>query len=246
MRLEERVQKFEYKLNETDDQIIEYILKHKQEVVKLSIQALAARLFTVPNTIIRLSKKLGYDGFSQLKNSLKDELRAQQVEPEDGLHLYIQKTFQVIDPDRIALVAKRIHEAERVLLFGVGDTAPFCDMLARDLRITKKNVEFHVHRHETLRETQLLTPDDLLMLISLSGETAQVLEVAQLAKSRGVPLVSLTHFYRNSLQRLADVNLYCYAPKQKIKDYNVTDRTSLLIVLRLLAEACWRLAGLWA
>jgi DNA-binding MurR/RpiR family transcriptional regulator len=243
VRFEERIHKFEYKLNDTDDQIIAYILKHKKDVVTLSIQALAARLFTVPNTIIRLSKKLGYDGFSQLKNSLKEEIRADWNEPEDSLHFNIQKTMQLIDMDRITLVAKLIHEAERVLVFGVGDTAPVCDMVVRDLRITRKHAEFHVHRHETMQECHLLTPHDLLFLISLSGETPQVLEVAELAKSKGIRIVSLTHFSRNSLQRIADVKLYCYSPKKMIKQYNVTDRTPVMIVLRVLAETYWKMAG---
>src|ERR1700730_15457757 len=116
---EERVQKFEYKLNDTDDQIIEYILKNKKEVVNLSIQSLAANLFTVPNTITRLSKKLGYEGFSQLKNSLKEEVIPEQVGQEDSSYFHINKTFSLIDMDRIVMAAKLIREANHVLFFGV-------------------------------------------------------------------------------------------------------------------------------
>lgn len=62
MRFEERVHKYEYKLNDTDDQIIDYILQYKEDVTGQSIQVLASQAYTVPNTITRLSKKLGYDG----------------------------------------------------------------------------------------------------------------------------------------------------------------------------------------
>ncbi|XOS93558.1 MurR/RpiR family transcriptional regulator [Brevibacillus laterosporus] len=74
MLFEEQIKKYEYKLNDTDEQIIEYILKNKEEAVNLSIQNLAAKHFTVPNTITRLSKKLGYEGYSQMKISLKEEI----------------------------------------------------------------------------------------------------------------------------------------------------------------------------
>lgn len=56
MQFQERIQKYEYKLNDTDDQIIEYIINHKQEITNISIQTLTSRLYTVPNTIVRLSK----------------------------------------------------------------------------------------------------------------------------------------------------------------------------------------------
>ncbi|MDB4895903.1 MAG: RpiR family transcriptional regulator [Firmicutes bacterium] len=243
MRFAERVQKFEYKLTDTDDLIAEYLVKNKKAAIGLSIQALAAKFFTVPNTVSRLAKKLGYDGFSQLKNSLKDEIRGEELEPQDSLHENIHKTFELIDPDKMAIVANLIHDAGRVLLFAVGDTGPFCDMLAKHLKIGKKDAEFHVHRHEMLEEIELLTPDDLLFFISLSGETAQVVEMAELGKRKGIPISSLTHFSRNTLQAIADVHLYCYAPPQRLNQRNVTDKTPLMVVLRAFSEYYWRFAG---
>ncbi|HLN63379.1 MAG TPA: MurR/RpiR family transcriptional regulator [Symbiobacteriaceae bacterium] len=244
MRFEERVHQFEYKLTDTDDQIVAYILKNKAAVVTLSIQRLAEIFFTVPNTLSRLSKKLGYDGFSQLKNSLKDEIHGEQAEPQDSLQSNIRKTFELIDPEKMAIVARMIHGAGRVLLFGVGDTAPFCALLAKHLKIAEKEAEFHVHRHETMEEIELLTAHDLLFIISLSGETAQVLEIAQLGKRKGVPIISLTHFSRNTLQGIADVNLYCHSPRKMIKQYNVTDKAPLMVTLRELSEYYWRFVGL--
>ncbi|SEN00275.1 MurR/RpiR family transcriptional regulator [Lihuaxuella thermophila] len=240
MLFEERVQKFEYKLNDTDDQIIEYILKNKKEVANMSIQCLAAKLFTVPNTIVRLSKKLGYDGYSQLKNSLKDEI---QREPEDSLFFHIQKTFSIIDPDQMKMAAKLIHEARHVLFFGVGDTAPFCEMMVKHLKVVGKQSAFYLHRHEILYEMNRSHKKDVLFLISLSGETPQVLEVAKVGKSKGIRTISLTQFSKNSLQQLADVNLYCYAPIQTLNGYDVSDRTPIMIVLRKFAEYYWEYTG---
>ncbi len=49
----------EDKLNDTDDQIVEYIRKNREEIGDISIQAMAKGLYTVPNTIVRFAKKLG-------------------------------------------------------------------------------------------------------------------------------------------------------------------------------------------
>jgi DNA-binding MurR/RpiR family transcriptional regulator len=243
MLFEERVHKYEYKLNDTDDQIIEYILKNKKDVVQMSIQCLAANLFTVPNTIIRLSKKLGYDGYSQLKNSLKEEIQKEKEEQEDSLFFQIQKTFSLIDLDKMEIAAKLIHEAKHVLFFGVGDTAPFCEMMVKHLKVVGKQADFYLHRHEILYEMNRFHKKDVLFLISLSGETPQILEVAMLGKKKGIKTISLTHFCKNSLQQLADVNLYCYAPKRMLNGYNVTDRTPIMIVLRKFAEYYWEYTG---
>ncbi|MEH7514273.1 MurR/RpiR family transcriptional regulator [Gottfriedia acidiceleris] len=243
LQFQERIQKYEYKLNDTDDQIVEFILNNKEEVVGFSIQYLASRLFTVPNTITRLSKKLGFDGFSQMKNSLKEEIFKQDVfTDEDSLTFNIHKTIGLIDQNKLALTTKLIQEARRVLFFGVGDTAPFCEMMIKNLKVVGKQAEYYFHRHDMLYELSRLEPkeNNLLFLISLSGETAQVLDVAELAKQRGIKLISLTHFSKNSLQQIADVNLYCYSPNKKFNEYNITDKTPLLLVLRALSEFYWK------
>lgn len=242
MFLEERAQKFEYKLNDTDDQIIGYIVKNKQIVATLSIQSLAAALYTVPNTITRLSKKLGYDGYSQLKNSLKDELNEEwkeQAEEQNSLYATVQKTYNLIDMDKIELIGRLLGEAKKILFFGVGDSVPFCDMMVKNLKVSGILSDFSIHAHEIRHGINQLNSGDILFLISLSGETPQVLEMAELARTKSITIISLTHFDRNPLQGIADVNLYCYAPKKVLNGHNVTDKTSLMIILRVLSEYIW-------
>lgn len=239
MHFEERIHKFEYKLNDTDDQIIEYILQNKSEFVTKSIQSLAAAFYTVPNTITRLSKKLGYDGFSHLKNSIKDEIDTSSVVNEESSYYLIQKTFELLDMEQIEKITKLIHDAKHVLFFGVGDSADFCEIMVRNLRVAGKGAEFSIHRHEVLHRIEEMNKHDVLILISLSGETEQVLEMAEQAKQRGITIVSLTHFSRNSLEKLASFNLYCYSPKKVMNGYNITDKTPLMVVLQAISQFYW-------
>ncbi|WP_257029223.1 MurR/RpiR family transcriptional regulator [Neobacillus driksii] len=239
MRFEERVHKFEYKLNDTDDQIVEYIEKNRQDFVNQSIQSVSASLYTVPNTITRLSKKLGYDGFSHLKSSIKEELDSAKTPEEDSSYYFIQKTFDLIDMERIETAAKMLHESKHVLFFGVGDSADFCDMMARNLRVVGKTSEHYIHRHEMIHMLDQMNQHDVLFLVSLSGETPQVLEMAEKAKQREIPIISLTHFTRNSLQEAAAINLYCYAPKKTKNGYNITDRTPVMVIIQTLSQFYW-------
>ncbi|WAA12097.1 MurR/RpiR family transcriptional regulator [Fervidibacillus halotolerans] len=239
MQFHERVQKYEYKLNDTDDQIIEYILNHKKEITTLPIQTLANQLYTVPNTIMRLAKKLGYDGFSHLKNSLKNELENDQQVVQSSSFSYIQKTFELIDHELLSNAAKLMKEAKHVLLFAVGDNVDFCYQLKRNLQVIDQPSYFSVHRHETLYYLKKMGPKDVLFCISLSGKTPLVLEIAEEAKKRGVQIISLTHFIRNPLQQMADIPLYCYAPRKEMNGYNITDPSPIMVVLYALSQIIW-------
>ncbi|MCM3718183.1 MurR/RpiR family transcriptional regulator [Fictibacillus phosphorivorans] len=243
MLFEERVHQYEYKLNDTEDQIIEYILNNKEEATTLSIQNLASKLYTVPNTITRLTKKLGYEGFSEMKISLKEEIKTSKAaETKDQLLINMYKTIDLIDKNKFASATKAIQEARRVLFFAVGDTAPFCEMMVKNLKVIGKHGEYHSHRHDMLHEVNQLETSDVLFLISLSGETKQVLDVAKIAKKKGSRIISLTHFNKNTLQSLADINLFCFSPAQSYKDYNITDKTPVMLMVRALSEYYWNAA----
>lgn len=238
MRFEDRAILYEYKLNDTDDQIIEYIKNNRDEVLSLSIKKLGERLFTVPNTIVRLSKKLGYEGFSELKSALKFESE-NEAENNSQILENIKKTLETIDVENIDKICRKLKETKNIYFYGVGDSLPFCEMMTKSLKCVGKKAEFFTHHHDMLYSAENLSPKDLAFIISISGETGQILEAAKIAKEREAYIVSLTHLCGNSLAKLSSQNLYCWAPKRIINNYNVTDRTSLMVVLRKLCEHYW-------
>ncbi|WP_173915361.1 MurR/RpiR family transcriptional regulator [Halobacillus sp. Marseille-Q1614] len=237
MNIKDRAHKYEYKLNDTDDQIIEYILANKSTVVETSIQTLAKNLYTVPNTITRLSRKLGYDGFSQLKNSLKEEV-IKEEQPETEIY-NIKKTLELLDEELLVSMAKKIKQSGHVYLFGVGDTAPFCEIMSTHFKIGGMNSEFFLHRHDAVYAINHAKNQDVLFLISMSGETEQILEIARLAKEKGITIISLTHFSSNTLEKMADYRFFFYSPKRMLENYNISDKTPVMLALQQFSNIFW-------
>lgn len=235
----ERIKKYEYKLNDTEDMIVEYILKNKEEVVKLSIQTLADRLFTVPNSIIRLCKKIDYDGFSQLKNSLKEELKETNKEEKTGFELNIKKTIELLDYQIIDKVVDIIYKSKKILLYGTGQNTPLCEIFVKELKAKEKNISFYSQRHEAIYNSSKLTNQDLVFLISLSGETAEIIEIAKICKQNNCRVVALTNTCENKLQSISDISLYCYTTLSKVNGYNIQDNIPFMIVLRAIIERYW-------
>ena len=57
----------------------------------------------------------------------------------------------------------------------------------------------------------ILRPNDLVIIISQSGETSDTLAALKLAKSRGVPVLAIVNVVGSSIARAADYVLYTYA-----------------------------------
>ncbi len=96
-----------------------------------------------------------------------------------------------------------------------------------------------MHRHNTLSELEMMSPKNLLVLISVSGESPQIVEIAKRAKERDIKMTSITDFKKNALQRLADYTLFYSSPPTFHHQHNVTDPTQYFTF----CEDYWRAIG---
>lgn len=124
----------------TEKVIAKYILENAADVLKCSAQSLGEKTGTSAAAIIRFSKKLGYNGFSELKMSLAQSKRA----PEEKIDFIIDenddivtladkccrlnmntvlKTYQLIDTNQLDNAIKKLIAANTIYLFGVGGSA---------------------------------------------------------------------------------------------------------------------------
>ena len=74
MTLDKLVEDNYHQLNENDLYIWQYILHHKRECQRISIKDLARNCNVSHTSILRFTKKLGLEGFSELKVHLKWDL----------------------------------------------------------------------------------------------------------------------------------------------------------------------------
>ena len=83
----------------------------------------------------------------------------------------------------------------------------------------------------------ILNPNDLVIIISQSGETSDTLAALKLAKGRGVPVLAIVNVVGSSIARAADYVLYTYAGPEiavaSTKAYMVQLCVLYLFALRL-------------
>ena len=244
MNFYERINSHEWYLNDTDDDIAEYILKNKEVISKLSVQKIASDLYISPNSIMRFAKKIGYSGFSELKfdiqNEGKSESKTLSRQVMDKLPINISKTLDAIDENVLKTVATMMHKANCCIFAGVGDSIYFCETLGKNLRCTDRNVQYYQHIHDMFYAISHATDKDILIVISASGENERLCKLVDNAKEKNIKTISITHFYENSLSSVCDINLYFWGEHREVQGYNVTDRTGLMVLIRLLSEEFWR------
>lgn len=241
------------RLTEFEEAFVRFVLRDPEKASRQTITGLAQRFYVSPNSIVRLARKLGYGGFSDMRVSLSHEVMsgegpagpAVRGAPDTGG--LVRRTLELCcDPRAQARAIRLMRAASRVSLYAVGETAYVAQAYAQLLENFDSKTQFVTYENQLRREIERGPRSQLLFLVSLSGETAQVVGAARQAREAGVPIVSMTDLHRNTLASLATVPLFCCSPQRHVGATNVTDLTPLAAALTSLQWAYVSALGLLA
>jgi RpiR family transcriptional regulator, repressor of rpiB and als operon len=174
--------------------------------------------------IVKIAKKLGFEGFRQLREALGEHNRLAQADLHEELCLAegacarLQKVLHTsvqaleqglahVSPEALERAADCLHAARQRDFYGEGGSG----QVARDasyqfLRIGVRASVFD-DAQLMLMSAALLRRGDVVMAFSHSGQTMAVVEAARLARQNGARLIALTNRSDSPLGRESDVAL---------------------------------------
>lgn len=243
-------------LSEAENQVREYILRYPKRVLEYTVYDLARESFTSPATIVRLCKKLDIKGFSRLKVLLAEETKYFQniklnlldtttIEKDDSPGAIIDKitnisiktieeTRVLVNEEELLRVARLMKDANIIDFYGIGASSLVAvDGQFKFMRIGKNVI---IHQHYDRQYVQAVNSDasHLGIIISYSGETKEMLQIAGILQKNGTPVVAVTSSGENSLNRIADYNLFVTAKETVFRSGAMASRTAQLYVIDLL------------
>ena len=135
------------------------------------------------------------------------------------------------------LTDERLRRIGTIHLVGCG-TAMHAGMVGKSAIEALARVPAQVSIASEFRyQNPILRPEDLVIIISQSGETSDTLAALKLAKSRGVPVLAIVNVVGSSIARAADYVMYTYAGPEiavaSTKAYTVQMCVLYLFALRL-------------
>lgn len=212
---------------------------HKKECCLISIEELANKCCISRTTISRFTQKLCFEGFREFKVYLKMEYEEDQAQKdvllEDVCLNYIKCIHTARDMD-MQEICEHIYRSDRLFVYGTGEAQnAAAQMIKRMFMYAKRFFVVLAGRSEFSMALEDLTPNDFMMIISLSGENELAVSAAKKLKSKGTYLLSLTGLNNNTLARLSDKSLYITTnPLMKIGTVSFETCSSYYNVVELL------------
>lgn len=211
-------------MTSAETKVADYIMANMEEVLKLSITELAQKSESSESTIVRLCKKIGLRGFPELRLLLAQHAVPsvksihEKVNLEDTPDLIVRKVFQaavqalnetesILSSGRFEEAALRIRQADSISFFGIGASG----VIAMDAfyRFSRLGIPCHVATDgQTQTNRAIFSGErDVVIAISHSGRTRDVIRAADVAKRHGAFTIAITQFGSSPITEIADLVL---------------------------------------
>lgn len=204
-----------------------YVLDHPEDVALLSMRELARRAVVQPWTMMRLAKRLGFDGYEPFRALFADSLRqgnlgfagkagaqlARQTEVGEralaaemiaSLSVRVAGLGEAASLDALAAAAERMHLARRLFCLGLRSSYPVAAHFAYVMSfLGEKAVLLDAAAGTGADVLRHATVEDTLFVVGVAPYTRLTVELARYAAAKGVPIVALTDSAVSPLAGLA-------------------------------------------
>lgn len=238
------------KLSDSEKYLWEFIEKNIGEIPNYSIIKLSEEANVSTATIVRAMKKKGYEGFTSFKYHLKDNKNTNinfsiMSEIDENIKQVIIKneqevirTLNMLDIGNIEDAIQKIHASNRVLIFARGFSEMIAEEMTVKFQLADKYCQLHTDPNIIRIISKRLTKDDVVIFVSLNGETKELVTAAQNCYEREVGTIAITANQHSSLMEFIEIPFFGYKSEGSLfPDYEVRSRLPLSVIARILLDS---------
>lgn len=235
-------------LSKSEQLVANYIINHPEQVINLSVAALAEAAGVSDPTVVRTCKRLGYVGYQDLKVTLAQSVVTplqnihEDISPSDDTQKIVSKVFisaihtlqythDTLQTADIQAAAEMLMTARRIVVFGTGASGAVAADLHHKLLRLGLDATVYTDAHLQALSTAYLTQQDVVVAVSHSGSSKIIIENANMAKKNGAKIIGITSLGRSPLSELADICLYTASMETKYRILAVASRIAELTII---------------
>ncbi len=238
-------------LNRSERKVAEVILADPQVATRSSIAVLARAAQVSEPTVNRFCKRFNTAGFPDFKLHLAQALASgvpyvnRNVEPDDDAASYTNKiidatisalvtTKKTLDPQDINLAVDQLIQAKQIIFCGIGGSGP----VAQDAQHKFFRFNIPVTAYDDILMQRMAaaaaSTGDVIVCISYTGRTREIVEVAKVARASGATVVGITA-PNSPLSEQCSIAIEVDAPEDTDMYMPMTSRIMHLTVVDILA-----------
>lgn len=220
------------RLKNAEKRVAECVLREADQVVRYTITELAEKAGTSEPTVIRFCRKIGLQGYMDLRLNLARTLPSsgyihETIEENDSSVQILEKivssnqealkeTLNNLDVGELEQAAELLARAQRIEFYGSGGSGLVAlDAHHKFFRLGVPCIA-HADSHMQVMSASLLSEQCVVVAISATGSTKDVIESVSVAKKSGARTISITGHAKSPLGKITDVHLPVFSQETAI------------------------------
>lgn len=235
---------------ESEKEVLRFLINQTREAVEMDIHTMAKKCFCSPATIVRICKKNGFSGFKELKQDLWNDMNFPKQLMQVNLDapsgekipnivanvlntniMAIQNIYNLLDFDELDRIVALLLSQRYVYLYGIGASFLVAKDFQQKLERINKRTFLYEDIHLQLISSTNLEPGDVAIIVSYSGITKEIIEIAQNVKMCGGKIIAITKYGTNKLSSMSDFNLFVPMLEKPLRVGASSSRVSQLSVV---------------
>lgn len=226
-------------LNNLEMMVYNYVVKNRDKVMYMTIRELADAAGVSTTTVLRFCRKLSCEGYSEFR--IRFKLYLEQNEPQQAnfgtseiisfFRSVNNEEFDTLLDDAVDIILA----SERIIFVGAGTSGSLAKYGARFFSNIGK---FSNHIDDPyFPVTNDMAKNALAIVLSVSGETEEILRFAGQFSLHHCKVLSITSHEHSRLAKLADFNLSWHIPQTRIAGvYDITTQIPVIYILETLGR----------
>ena len=242
-------------LTRTERRIADVVLdpERPQALVRWSVSECAAEIGVSEASIVRFCQKVGLRGYQELKLTLAQMMGSGAEPPSDGVELPVPQrwyqstaarhqrslaaTLGVLDHDALEAAAQLLVASRLIHCYGIGASGYTAMDAAYQFIRVGLSAQALTDAHVQAMAAANVTAADVVLGISVSGSTKDILTSLAIAKDAGARIIALTNHRRSPITHLADVLLLTSCETGPLEGGSLSTKSGQLLVLDMLLTA---------
>lgn len=200
-----------------EKKVAQFILDEPEKAVLMNVSEIANASDVSDATVVRMCKHIGYSGYYQMKIHLSHELGRNilQEKHKNGKPKSVKDMLEIqaaslldlanfLDMKTLLSCTKLIQESTMLHVIAVGHTSPVAMDLGFRLSRAGKHTSYFLIPEHFLSALNNAGKSDLIIAISRSGSSRQVLQAVELAREKGAKCIVITARQNSPLSKLGD------------------------------------------
>ena len=212
--------------SDSEKEIAGFMLENYRSIAAMSTRQLAQLTYTSASTIVRFTKRMGFEGYTEFKVRFLTEIMEYVNENrqddtftnKDTVRILMEKvscmersaikdTHLHLEPVLVVRAVKEIIEADHVDFYATDDNVHIANLAAVNLSMADKGYTLPMSISQMYLTSSRESRKHIGFVISRTGENRMLIDVAKNLKAHGGRFILITGTPDSTLGKLADVVL---------------------------------------